>query len=76
MEGRLKPDFHYVLVRDDYADLEEKIHHYSRHPETARQIIENANAHVAQFLNPLHEDALSLMTLQKYFELSGQPAGL
>jgi hypothetical protein len=76
MEGRLVPDHHYVLVRDDYADLEEKIRHYSRHPEAALQIIENANAHVAQFLNPLDEDALSLMTLQKYFELSGQPAGL
>lgn len=76
MEGRLVPDHHFVLVRDDCADLEEKIRYFSRHPREAQRIIDNAHAHVSQFLNPPLEDALSLMTLQKYFELSGQPTGL
>jgi hypothetical protein len=75
MEGRLLPDHHYVLVKDDYSDLEEKLRYYSRRPREAQFIIDNANAHVSQFLNPLHEDALSLLTLHRYFDLSGQPTG-
>lgn len=34
----------------------------------------NANAHVAQFLDPHHERLISLLVMQKYFALSGQLA--
>ncbi|MDZ4199303.1 MAG: glycosyl transferase family 90, partial [Kiritimatiellia bacterium] len=32
MEGRLEPNRHYVLLRDDFADLEEKLLHFTNHP--------------------------------------------
>lgn len=72
MEGRLIPNHHYVLLRDDYSDLEEKILYYSRHADEAKQILHNANRHVAQFLNTSCETLISLYVLIKYFALSGQ----
>jgi len=72
MEGTLVPDHHFVLLRDDYADLPEKIDHYLRHPDEALFIIENARKHVLQFKDPEREKLVSLLVLKKYFELSGQ----
>lgn len=72
MQGKLIPNHHYVLLRDDYADLAEKIDHYTRHPEEALAIISNAQKHVAQFFNPTRERLISLLTLKKYFTQSGQ----
>jgi hypothetical protein len=72
MEGRLVPDHHYVLVRDDLSDLEEKIRYYTAHPEEAMKIIKNANDYVAQFMDAAREDLIALLVLKKYFHLSGQ----
>lgn len=72
MEGRLIPEHHYVLVRDDFADLEEKIRHYTARPEEAMRIVRNANAYVAQFMDRAREDLIALLVLNKYFQLSGQ----
>lgn len=70
MEGTLIPNHHYVLLQDDYGDLEEKIDYYSRHSDEAKAIIANANAYVAQFQNPLHERLLSLHVMNRYFDLA------
>lgn len=72
MEGRLVPNRHYVLLRDDYSDLPEKIGHYSAHPAEALEIIRHAHAHVDQFRDRGREDLVSLLVLKKYFEMSGQ----
>lgn len=72
MEGALIPDHHYVLLKDDYSDLEEKIHYYSKNEEAAKRIIRNANQYVEQFLDDRRELVLSLLVMQKYFERSGQ----
>jgi len=72
MEGKLVPGVHYVLLQDDYADLEEKISYYSSHVPEALDIIRNANAYAGQFRDPRREDWISLLVLRKYFELSGQ----
>lgn len=74
MEGRLIPDVHYVLLKDDYSDLQEKMEHYQKHPGDALAIIRNANRWVAQFLNRDQERLLGLMVIAKYFRLSGQQA--
>ncbi|WP_246429699.1 glycosyltransferase family 90 protein [Prosthecomicrobium pneumaticum] len=76
MEGRLESGVHYVELRPDFADLEEKVAHYDRNEDEALAIIARANAHVRQFLDPRREDLLSLLVLQRYFALTGQlPAG-
>ena len=72
MEGTLIPNYHYVLLKDDYSDLEEKIVYYSSHIQEAKQIIKNAHAHVEQFKNKKKEDLISMLVVRKYFEQSGQ----
>jgi len=67
MEGCLEPGVHYVGVRDDYSDLEEKLEHYSRNPKEAEEIIGNAQRFVAQFLDPATERYVGLAVLAKYF---------
>lgn len=73
MEGRLIPDVHYVLLKDDHSDMEEKVRFYNDHPELAMAIVRNANAWVKQFFDESSERLISLMVMQKYFQLS-QPA--
>ena len=73
-EGTLEPYVHYVPLADDCSDLEAKMDYYTAHPDEAEAIVRNANAHVAQFLDPHHERLISLLVMQKYFALSGQLA--
>jgi hypothetical protein len=72
MEGLLQPDYHYILIKDDYSDLEEKLAFYIKNQDKALCIIENANLYVAQFKNTKQEDLISLCTLKKYFEKTNQ----
>ena len=72
MEGKLEAGKHYVQLEDDYSDLEEKILYYSKHTKEAEEIISNAHQYVSQFQNQQREDVISLLVLNKYFELSGQ----
>jgi hypothetical protein len=72
MEGTLRPGIHYVEVRDDYADLPEKINYYLDHPEAAEAIIQRLQAHHNQFTDPKKEQLISLLVAQKYLQLSGQ----
>ena len=71
MEGTLVPDYHYVCIKDDYSDLEEKLNYYIAHPDEAQAIIEHAHEYVAQFRNNKREDLISLLVLKKYFEKTG-----
>lgn len=72
MEGRLVPDFHYVAIRPDYSDLEERLRHYIEHPDEAERILRNAHEWIAQFRDRRREKLVSLLVLQKYFERTGQ----
>ena len=72
MEGKLIPDFHYILIRDDYSDLVERLEYYINHPEKAQAIIKNANEYVKQFFDKKRESLISLLVLQKYFYWTSQ----
>ncbi|MFM8378596.1 MAG: glycosyl transferase family 90 [Planctomycetia bacterium] len=72
MEGTLEPEEHYIEIRPDYADLEEKLRYYIAHPAEAERISDNAHAYVRRFFDPRHELLTSLLVLQKYFRLTGQ----
>ena len=72
MEGTLIPNYHYVCIKDDYSDLEERLNYYINHPDEAQAIINHAHEYVAQFRNKKREDLISLLVLQKYFEKTGQ----
>ena len=68
MEGTLLPDYHYIHIKDDYSDLNEKLEHYIRFPEKAEEIRLNANTYVNQFKNKKREELISVLVLEKYFE--------
>ena len=72
MEGTLIPDYHYVLIKDDFSDLENKINYYIENSEEAENIISNANSYIAEFCNPKIEDWLHLKILEQYFNFSDQ----
>ncbi|HTG55567.1 MAG TPA: glycosyl transferase family 90 [Niabella sp.] len=72
MEGRLIPDQHYICIKDDYSDLEEKLDYYINHPQEAMEIIKNANEYVRQFQNAKQERIINLLVLDKYFYYTGQ----
>lgn len=70
MEGTLIPDYHYIRIKPDYSDLEERIAHYVAHPEEAEAIVAHAHEYVAQFRDLEREDIISLLVLRKYFGLT------
>jgi len=72
MEGRLEPGRHYVLLRDDYSDLSEKIDYYTRNTGEALAIIRAAHDHVDRFKDRKKERLVFLLVMAKYFALSGQ----
>lgn len=68
MEGRLRPDYHYIEVKPDFSDLIERLDYFSAHPDEAEAIIKHAHEYVAQFRDSRREDIISLLVLRKYFE--------
>jgi hypothetical protein len=72
MEGILIPNYHYVLIKDDYSDLEERMNYYIEHTNEALKIVENAHEYIKQFKNKKREDLISLLVIQKYFQKTGQ----
>ncbi|MFH4699499.1 glycosyl transferase family 90 [Vibrio alginolyticus] len=69
MEGTLQPGVHYVEVKDDWSDFDEKINYYLENPDKAETMIENAHRHVAQFQDEQLESLICIKTLEKYFKL-------
>jgi len=72
MEGQLQPGRHFVAVRPDFGDLEEKIDHYEAHPAEAEEIVRESSRWVQEFQDPRKERLLSLLVLYRYFVGTGQ----
>ena len=72
MEGTLVPNYHYIEIKPDFSDLEERINYYIRHVDEAKEIIRHANEYVKQFKDKKREDLISLLVLDKYFRATGQ----
>lgn len=70
MEGTLIPGYHYIEVKDDFSDVEEKFDYYSSHIDEALAIIKHANDYVAQFRDKRRERLVSLLVLDKYFSVT------
>lgn len=67
MEGQLIGGEHFIEIKADYSDLEEKLNFYIENPAECEKILKNAHAHCEQFFNKNVEDLCSLLVLQKYF---------
>lgn len=72
MEGTLIPDYHYIEIKADFSDLEERLNYYIEHIDEAQEILKHAHEYVAQFKNRERENLISLLVLDKYFEMTGQ----
>lgn len=72
MEGQLVPDYHYVEIKKDYSDLEEKLNYYIAHPQEAELISSHANEYVKTILDKKLEKLIALMVIKKYFLSTGQ----
>jgi len=72
MEGTLIPNYHYIEVREDFSDLEERLQYYIAHPEEAEAIISHAHDYVRQFQNKKQERLISLLVLKKYFDVTNR----
>lgn len=72
MEVKLIPDYHYIEIKDDLSNLEEKLTYYINHPAEAELIIRHAHEYVAQFFDTERERLISLLVMDKYFQMTGQ----
>ena len=68
MEGTLIPNYHYIEIKSDFSDLEERLTYYLEHPEEAEQIIAHAHDYVARFRDKHREKLISLLVLSRYFD--------
>ena len=75
LESRLIPDHHYVSIKPDFSDVEERMDYFSSHPDHAREIVHNANNWVRQFQDTHYEFLLELAVMIKYLLCTGQDAG-
>lgn len=67
MEGKLQGGVHFIEIKPDYSDLEERLQFYIENPLECEKIIQNAHQHCALFFNKNAEDLCSLLVLKKYF---------
>jgi hypothetical protein len=67
MEKQLIANYHYIEIKDDYSDLEEKLTSYINNLDECLRIIKNANTYVNQFKDSKREKLISLLVLEKYF---------
>ena len=72
MEGKLIPDYHYILLKDDYSDLEEKVEWCLSNPDLAETVSRNLRSYYSGFSDMKKEELVGLLVAKKYFEMSGQ----
>ena len=68
METKLIPDKHYVLLKDDYSDLEEKYNWCNNNQQKCLEIIKNANTFMDQFKDKNNEEKIEKRVLEEYFK--------
>jgi hypothetical protein len=68
MEYKLIPNYHYVLLKDDYSDLEDKYYWCQRNEMNCTQIIQNAHSFMQNFKNDRTERKIELEVVRQYFK--------
>ena len=72
MEGKLEDGVHYIEVKDDFSDAQDKIEFYNNNNNKCLEIIDNAKKFVKQFKDPKQERLIQLLILKQYFKSTGQ----
>tara|TARA_Y100000816_G_scaffold281925_1_gene257004 strand:- start:2050 stop:2949 length:900 start_codon:yes stop_codon:yes gene_type:complete len=69
MESKLIPDHHYVLLKDDFSDLKEKLDWCNANEERCKEIVKNANAYMDQFKDQKKEEQIEVDLIHAYFDI-------
>lgn len=69
METTLIPNYHYILLKDDFSDLGVKLAWCNANQDKCQQIILNAQRFMRQFADQAVEKAIETEVLNKYFEI-------
>lgn len=72
MEGTLVPNYHYIEIKADFSDLEERLRYYIAHPAEAEAIVQHAHEYIDQFRDKKRERLIAIGVLDKYFRMTGQ----
>ena len=69
MESELIPDYHYVLLKDDFSDLLEKIQWANKNQDLVKKISENASIFMNRFSNKENEKHIEKEVIRRYFTI-------
>ncbi len=69
METTLIPNYHYIEIRDDFKDLEEKIKWCEDNRDKSIEIIMNAHSYLKQFDNLSREKEIENKVIEKHLSL-------
>lgn len=69
METTLVPSVHYILLNDDFSDLEDKITWCEANPDKCEEIVKNAKVFMEQFSNCKREEDIEVDVINAYFDL-------
>ena len=68
MEDKLVPGVHYILLKDDFSDLEEKYNWALNNLEKCKKIAENATTYMKQFLDEENENKIQIEMIKRYMD--------
>jgi hypothetical protein len=68
METKLIPDHHFILLQDDFSDLEEKLNWCNNNQDKCKDIIKNANLFMNKFANNKLEETIEEGVINEYFK--------
>jgi hypothetical protein len=68
METTLVPDYHYVLIKDDFSDLLDKFNWCNNNKNKCKEIVKNANRFMSKFSNKNVEDKIECDVINEYFK--------
>ena len=68
MEDKLEPGYHYILLKDDFSDLEEKYNWALNNLEECKKISENATLYMQQFLDLDNENKIQAEVIKRYMQ--------
>ena len=69
MESTLIADYHYVLISDEFEDLEDKLNWCKNNDSKCLDIIKNANTFMEQFSDKDKEEELEMDVICTYFNM-------
>ena len=69
METTLIPNYHYVLLKDDFSDLLEKVKWCENNEDKCKDIIKNAHKFMSQFKDEDREEKIEEEVINRYFKI-------